>query len=263
MARRKSTTNRVNKIRSKRNQKAPKPAQRKGQRDAGTARQMPPVMVRGDSYNLPSKAKKKPKTPRVKRRYDISLPTTGAKGVEMRLPSTPVFRLDWRIFSFILVMGMIALIYYIWTSPSFQVQQIEVQGELRLSSMEISQTLNVINKPVFTLDPKQMEADLAKTYPELTDITVQIGLPAKVLVNLSERVPMISWVQEFETHWIDGNGYAFKPRGDVEKLVAVFANVPPPMPMMLREELPQEGEASIVVEDKCGSLCISYVPGDD
>ena len=129
-------------------------------------------MVRGESYNLTSKAKKSRKAPRVKRRYDIALPTTGSKGVEMRLPSTPVFKPDWRILSFLLVAGMIALIYYLWTSPSFQVQNIDVQGALRLSSMEISQTLNVYNKPVFALDPKQMESDLAKTYPELTDINV-------------------------------------------------------------------------------------------
>jgi len=214
---------------------------------------MPPVMVRCDSYNFTTKTKKSRKAPRVKRRYDIALPTTGTKGVEMRLPSTPVFQPDWRIFSFLLVAGMIALIYYLWTSPNFQVQYIDVQGQLRLSSMEISQTLNVINKSVFALDPKQMESDLAKKYPELTNINVQIGLPAKVLVNLSERVPMIAWVQESETHWIDGNGYAFNPRGEAEKLVAVYANVPPPIPMVH-----QEDEVSIGMEEE-SKLFVSHM----
>jgi hypothetical protein len=253
MARSKPTTNRANKVRIKRSQQSRKPSQRTGKRVADTARQMPPVMVRGDSYNKTSKAKKERKTPRVKRRYDIALPSTGSKGVEMRLPSTPVYQPGWRIISFMLVAGMIALIYYLWTSPSFQVQYIDVQGVMRLSPMEISQTLNVINKPVFTLDPQQMESDLVNAYPELTDITVRIGLPANILVNLSERVPMISWVQEAETYWIDGNGFAFKPRGEAEKLVAVYANVPPPMPMM-----PQVQDATVGMEDE-SDLFVSHM----
>jgi cell division septal protein FtsQ len=191
-----------------------------------SARKMPPVMVRVGGYSQTRQTNQKQKKARTKRRYDIALPTTG---VEIRLPSFPVIKLGWRLLSFSLVVALIWLLNNLLTSPIFQVQAMEVRGALRLSHEEINNTLNVNSKPIFILDPNTMEDALEKAYSELTDVSVQIGLPAKVLINVSERVPMITWVNDSESLWIDGNGYVFNPRGDVDKLVKVLANTPPPL----------------------------------
>jgi cell division protein FtsQ len=188
---------------------------------------MPPVMVRSGGYKPARQGKQKKKSKTPKRRYDIALATPG---VEIRLPSLPTVRIGWRILSFLLVAGLSALIYYFWTSPDFQIQGLEIKGALRLKPEDVLQKLNIDDKPVFLLDPNQMADDLLLTYPEIRDVTVQIGFPADLVVHLSERVPLILWNQDNATQWIDGDGYAFPPRGEVDQLVSVQAYASPPKP---------------------------------
>jgi hypothetical protein len=227
MARKKNTFNRAEKIRSRRDKKSRKPVKSsRGNRNT-LGRQMPPVMVRGRSQNQVRSRKKGLRSKTLKRRYDIALATPG---VEIRLPSIPVVHFSWRILSFMLTVGLTFLIYYLWTSPQFQVQIVEMNGVLRLSVDELSRTLNLYNKPVFMLEPEELEKSLSLAYPEIKDLSIRIGLPASVVVDVVERVPLIAWHQNSSIQWIDGDGYAFSPRGDAEKLVPVHASAPPPKP---------------------------------
>jgi hypothetical protein len=43
---------------------------------------------------------------------------------------------------------------------------------------------------------------------------------------------MIEWKMDGETHWIDGNGYIFPPRGPAENLVSIHANASPPIQVL-------------------------------
>jgi hypothetical protein len=226
MKKEKQATNRSDKIRARRNQK--KQVQSKPARDRKDiqSRSMPPVMVRNSDSLAGNQKRKNKKKSRVKRRYDISLPTPG---VEIRLPSFPVIKIGWRVVSFSLVVGLVWILNFLLTSPMFQVHSVELIGAWRLSVDEIARNLNLYDKPIFVLDPQHLEKELAVTFAELTDISVQIGLPAQVLINVNERVPMITWIYDSDSMWIDGNGYVFEPRGDVEKLVVILANSPPPL----------------------------------
>jgi len=197
---------------------------------------MPPVMVRGGGYTPPRNTKNRRKNKPAKRRYDIALATPDSPGVEIRLPSIPVVQFSWRILSFMMVAGLIGLLYFMWTSPTFQVQMVELNGALRLTTDDINRTLNVTNKPIFVLDPEQMVAALMSANAELKDVTVQVGLPATVLVNVTERVPLIAWMEESGNQWIDGEGFAFQPRGEIDKLVKVQAYASPPIPVQPQVE---------------------------
>ena len=200
---------------------------------------MPPVMARGRSYPPTTRAKKGRKGKTVKRRYDISVPTPGMTGVEIRLPSLPVWHLSWKILSFSLAAGLAILLYTLLTHPLFQVQAVEVEGLLRLTPEEVSHSLDIANQPVFRLDPMQMKAALEEDYPELRDISILIGLPAQVVIQVTERVPLIAWNQGEQTTWVDGEGYAFSPRGEAGNLVVVNASGTPPVPEPL-QALPEE-----------------------
>ncbi len=195
---------------------------------------MPPVMVRGGSYIPSRRAKKGRKGKTVKRRYDISVPTPGMSGVEIRLPSLPAWHLSWKILSFGLAAGLAILLYVLLTNPIFQVQVVEVEGLLRLSPDEISRSLDIANQPIFSLDPAQMKEALENDFTELRDISIQVGLPAKVMIQVAERVPLIAWNQGDRTTWVDGEGTAFPPRGEASKLVVVNANGNPPVPQRVQ-----------------------------
>jgi cell division protein FtsQ len=217
-------------------QQVRKAVRKSADRSDPARREMPPVMVRKDSYGARGRSKKQPKKPPVRRRFDISLDKAGSQGVEMRLPSVPVVHPGWRIFSFILVVGSLVVLYALWTSPLLKVKSVQIEGVVRLDVDEITRTLGVMNETIFLLNPEEMEKILTEAYSELTNVSVQVSFPGEVLVRVTERVPMIVWVMEAETLWIDGNGYIFPPRGEAEKMVSVHANVSPPMITLAQPE---------------------------
>jgi hypothetical protein len=144
--------------------------------------------------------------------------------------------LGWRAISLIIVAALLALLYFFWNSPTFTVMAAEVNGTERLTNEEINRVLNVWNQPIFMVDPLRMHADLQTTFPELVEISVQVGLPARVIVTIEERLPLLAWQLESRTYWVDAQGIAFPPRGLVEDLVFVLAADSPPSPLPSQEE---------------------------
>jgi len=214
---------------------------RKSAQEVRSRRPMPPVMVRGVDRRG-NKSNGKRRTKRIKRRFDIALSTPNNPGVEIRLPSLPVFKIGWRFLSIIMVSCLVLLFYFLWNSPMFQVSSIDVKGALRLTPEVIASSLNVSDKPIFSIDPAQLEEALSNTFSQLTEISVQIKFPAQVFVEVIERVPMISWTLDDASFWIDGNGYVYGAQGNSEKLVIINANIEPPMDFFNMVDQELEGD---------------------
>jgi hypothetical protein len=192
------------------------------------------------------RSKKKAKRGTQKRRYDIALSTPG---VEIRLPAIPSVRLGWRLVSFILAGSLLLVLYHLWTAPLYQVQFAELQGSQYLSGETVNRLLNVYNKPIFELDPQQMEENIRFAFPGLLkDVSVQVGLPATVIVSVEEREPVISWEQDGKIRWIDSDGIAFDPISENEALVQVIASASPPTPVVIPEDPNDSNEGSNPLE---------------
>jgi hypothetical protein len=188
------------------------------------------------------RSKKKTKRGAQKRRYDIALSTPG---VEIRLPAIPSVKLGWKLVSFILAGSLLLVLYHLWTAPLYQVQFVELQGSQYLSNETVNRLLNVYNKPVFELDPQQMEEIMEFAFPGLLkDVSVQVGLPATVIVSVQEREPVIAWVQDGTIRWIDLEGIAFDPISENDALIQVVASASPPAPVVIPEN-PEDLEEDI------------------
>jgi hypothetical protein len=243
MAERK-TTSRSDQVRAKRETPKNRPAAHKARsaKQPESTRNMPPVVMRGGFSSMAQpKSNRKVKPP--KRRYDIAL---SSPGVEIRLPAIPSISLGWRLASFVLVGGLVFLLYHLWTAPLYQVQFAELQGNIYISPEAINGRLNLYNKPIFTVDPNLLEEDLRRAFPGLLkDVSVQIGLPASVFVNVEERLPVIAWLQDDKLIWVDSEGIGFEPVGENDTLIMVAASGPPPAPPVSLDEL----EATEASED--------------
>ncbi|MBN1668431.1 MAG: hypothetical protein JW862_15155 [Anaerolineales bacterium] len=198
---------------------------------------MPPVLVRKSGYGAGSGKPVKSRQPR--RRFDIAL---SSPGVEVRLPALPAIQLGWRLLSFALLAGLLVLLYHLLTSPLYKLQAVELQGAQRLSAQQVNATLNLYNRSIFEIVPSEIDAILRGAYPELTDIQIQIGLPAAVYLAVQERTPLIAWHQDGQTLWIDRAGVAFPPRGEVDGLVDVQAHAAPPAARVV--EVQEQGMAA-------------------
>ncbi len=152
---------------------------------------------------------------------------SSSPGVEIRLPAVPSINLGWRLLSAVLAIGLLVLLYHLWTSPLYQVQVAELEGNQYLNNETVNQVLNLYNKPIFLVDPQQVETNLQRAFRDLlVDSSVQIIWPATVIVTVRERQPIIAWEQDGESVWVDADGISFEPVGENDTLVNISAMSP-------------------------------------
>lgn len=171
--------------------------------------------------------------PATRQRYDAAFAVprgrVGAPAAD-RLPFHP------RWISGLLMVGLLFLLYTLWTSPTFLVAGAEISGNRRLGAGEINAVLDMTGRPIFAAAPAKMEAALRAAYPDLSSVRVRVAFPNRVLVEVVERIPVLAWYQNGAMAWIDANGVAFPPRGAADGLVNVVATGTPPQ--VLNEALP-------------------------
>lgn len=165
-----------------------------------------------------------------------------------------------RLASGMLSLALAFLLYTMWHAPLFQVNGAEIYGHQRLSLNEIQAAMHVIGQPIFKAAPLQIEASLRAAYPDLANVKVSVGLPNRIVVNLSERIPVIVWHQGEQTFWVDAEGVAFPVRGEASVLVTVVAHGNPPSPQPEEERdavTPRFMEPSLV---RAMATLFPYVP---
>lgn len=214
---------------------------------------LPPVMARGASSKAKNSASSqgssgKSSTRTNRRRYDVAL---GGQGVEMRLPSLPEVHIGWRLLSFAFVALLGFVLYFVWTSPFYQVSEIRVGGLERLTQRDVNAVLEASGQPIFAVDGDTLSSQLADAFPEFSAITVTIELPNTVLVTVTERVPVLIWRQEGRTELVDAEGIAFPPResGVPEGLPVVDALVPPPGLTMVVQPTEEKNELEALLAE--------------
>jgi len=152
-----------------------------------------------------------PATGAARRRYDIALDVPGA---ELHLPALPVVRLGWRAVSGVMVVLMLASLYFLWNSATFRVNTVAAEGLQRLTVGDLNAVLGLFDHSIFTIDPADVEETLRLAFPEFSSISVRLGLPASVRIQVTERQPVLAWLQDGSEVWIDAEGVAFPPRGN-------------------------------------------------
>ncbi len=225
-------------IRQRKAQRKPKPVSRQKKRGGSMASlgAMPPTFVRGRKAAVPSSRSRPKRRKQERRKIHFALDVPGA---EVGLPSLPVVRFGWRGVSGLMVVSLAVLVYWMWSAPAFQVGTVELAGAERLTPEEVNRVLNITGRPVFGLDPESLAWNLQQAFPELSSVVLKVGFPSRVIALVEERKPLIVWLQGEVIIWIDADGIAFLPRGEVEGLVKVHALGSPP-------DLAQDEEAEEV-----------------
>ena len=85
-------------------------------------------------------------------------------------------------------------------------------------------------KPVFTLDAHQIQSDLLAAFPEFNAAQVLVEIPNTVLITVTERLPVMVWLQEGKSYLVDKDGMTFPVRheGATGELPVVDAAGAPP-----------------------------------
>jgi cell division protein FtsQ len=167
--------------------------------------------------------------------YEVSL---GSPGAELRLPAMPSVRFSWRWISGLVLLGLVAALYYVWTMPTFRVSAAEISGLRRINERDVNLVLGLGDTPIFVLQAGVMQKNLLAAFPELASASVQLAWPNKVTVTVMERVPVLAWTAGGQVVWVDAQGMSFpvrgegseSPPGEATSLVTVEASGPPSAP---------------------------------
>ena len=176
-----------------------------------------PTMIRGLNSDLPLR-KKEITQPR--RRYNISL---GSPGAEIKLPYVPNFQPSWQILSWVLLLALLAGLFYLWNMPTFQVNAPFLEGATHVTARDANLVLGLNQTPVFTLSPSEIRRDLMMAFPVFASVEVEIKWPNLVNITVEERAPAIVWQHANGVLWVDANGVAFPAPKEIDSLPVILA----------------------------------------
>jgi len=215
----KKTISRSEAVRGRRRQEQ---GQRQKQAAEQAYRPLPPVTYRerGGASNTQTKRKGNV------RRYNSA--TAMRREGRLQLPIFPQVQAGPRLIPLILTLALGAAAYFLLASPTFRVTEAQINGLSRLSAVEVNSALGIGGEIVFFLRPEEIATRLRVSFPEIQTAKVEVGMPNRVMVEISERQPVILWNQGSGFTWIDASGVAFRPRGEAAGLVPVAADGTPP-----------------------------------
>ena len=151
------------------------------------------------------------------------------QGAELRLPALPSIHLGWRAISSLTVASCLLLLFSMYRSSIFTVGRAELRGAERLDANAVNGALQVAGSAIFSIQPDKLLAILQDQFPELETVSVHVGFPARVVMEVRERLPIIAWEQAGLTVWVDAAGVAFIPQEGGADLIKVSALAAPPI----------------------------------
>ena len=179
----------------------------------------------------------------------------------VRAPALSLPKLGSRWVSVVLTLLLGLLLYTMQTANIFKVGAIEVTGNKRLAAADVNTVLNLTGQSIFKITPTQIEENLRTAFPDLAGVNVQIGIPNKIRVDIVERTPILAWYQGGNLTWVDSNGVAFTPRGDVPGLIQIASSSNPPQ--LSADPQKSASEQSFITTDMVKAILALYpqVPG--
>ncbi|GAP14271.1 cell division septal protein [Longilinea arvoryzae] len=181
-----------------------------------------PVMTRGSAAAVKtSRPVRQNAKSNVRRQYYYSL---DASGVEVRLPSIPLVNPGWRMVSGMLVVILLIGIFLMSSSSMFEVSSLNITGLQRLNVTDVETALKLTGTAALDLHPDEIKAQVTALFPELTDVQVHVGLPAKVEISVRERQPIVAWQMPEQTVWVDPEGVVIPVRGEAAGLITLQAD---------------------------------------
>jgi cell division septal protein FtsQ len=113
------------------------------------------------------------------------------------------------------------VIYAIFNSSNFYVYDIQVRGNAAVTSEEVYSTSDLEGLSVFWVDPGAVSRRV-ETLPNVRSAHVKVRLPARVLITVEERTPVILWKTGEANWWVDAEGVVIPPREDLSDALTII-----------------------------------------
>jgi cell division septal protein FtsQ len=132
--------------------------------------------------------------------------------------------LGWRIFSALIVLGLIGVLFVFFSADAFYVHSIAVGGLQYLSKEEVFALTDIADMHIFWVDPEQVRQSILRS-PSVADAEIQVGWPPNMVrIRIEERQPALIWEQAGQPVWIDLQGRVMLLREERSNLLQIVAD---------------------------------------
>jgi cell division septal protein FtsQ len=115
-------------------------------------------------------------------------------------------QLSWlRVMAGVLLIGMIALMAFLFADDSFYVKTAAIRGLRLTTAEEIYRQADIDQYSIFWIVDREV-AQRIETLPYVKRATIRTALPNQVRIEIEEREPVVVWNIGDQTYWVDNEG---------------------------------------------------------
>lgn len=125
-------------------------------------------------------------------------------------PAAPRVALRWaRNAALIALIIAAAAVLWMLIDDRFYIYNAEVIGAVRVSPEAVFQASDLKGYHVLWAPTAEAESRILAAFPSIESVDVACRLPARCLIAIVERQPMMTWDEEGKLWWIDADGVLF------------------------------------------------------
>lgn len=127
----------------------------------------------------------------------------------------------WRLVSFLIIVGLSAILALFFVTGSFYIRSVSVSGLNYLTKEEIFTYTELANMHIFWVNPDEVRQNILRA-PSIADVRVTLGWPPNMVrIVVDEREPVMIWEYNGEVNWVDLQGRLLVEQEQRENLLRV------------------------------------------
>jgi cell division protein FtsQ len=113
------------------------------------------------------------------------------------------------------------IMYLLFTRPAFFVYAAEIRGNVAVSAREIYTMSGIDSQSIFWINPAEVVKKIT-ALPNIKSASVLLALPAKVVIEVTERRPELLWQTGQTLWWVDQEGTVLPPKEDLTGMLRII-----------------------------------------
>lgn len=126
-----------------------------------------------------------------------------------------------KVLGFLVLLGLGWIGYTVFTTPTFFVYTAEIRGNTAVSAREIYSMSGIDSQSIFWINPAAVVKRITQL-PNIKTANVTLVLPAKVIIEVTERRPELVWQTGQTVWWVDQEGTVLPPKADLTGMLRII-----------------------------------------
>lgn len=140
--------------------------------------------------------------------------------IALRLPALPRIQPSWRLASLSMLLLLGAMLGRLLSDPHMYIRGINLGGAALVPGEEIYAAAGVADQHIFWVNPARVQRRVAAV-PGIASAQVSVEWPNTVTILVTERIPVVEWIEGKQKWWVDADGQKFQARTDLMGMLPI------------------------------------------